>query len=569
MNAHEHFIHECGQPSKVIGARVGLGTVSLVMYMLGLPANFNARRLALQASFWGVMLILLLTIMSNFINISATNQLSAYDDDWNDMSAFRQDIRAMDIDTRSLVSSPLLLADIEDPRNTTYVLAGVERDTLTLPQFDEDGFITIASGNGFSPSEINAIVEFVEAGGTALVLEDYGYANTIAEAFGIRYTGEQVFDTTYVAELDYNYIWMCVQSNPCGMNGTEVDPSTLSTHSRWGVPDGPGEHPCAKLDGQSLTESQAGLCAHHLVGGIVEYNATYQMLLNNITGLEVIPGVRGPLTEVGVRALTSNEATVDVNGDGEIWVGSEITPETPDRWGQFNLSIEACARASCSPTDGGRILFIADGSALINAMYDYEGFNEGEYGETATLMPENDNRKWALDFIAEALMSELVGEEGQPAENAMVIFDESRHPQSALAADSYNTVYFLLVYFTGEGLAMLLLFLILFITFEAVLIKKRDPEPWRHVFSIIYYGFGDANRYAYYSKVEKIRQVFLSKVRNQNGMNREEFQAMKANELVSMINDPVLAKFAVEASNRYTLEQTVALVKRIKAWGRQ
>jgi len=31
----------------------------------------------------------------------------------------------------------------------------------------------------------------------------------------------------------------------------------------------------------------------------------------------------------------------------------------------------------------------------------------------------------------------------------------------------------------------------------------------------------------------------------------------------------VLAKCAVEASNRYTLEQTVALVKRIKAWGRQ
>ena len=53
--------------------------------------------------------------------------------------------------------------------------------------------------------------------------------------------------------------------------------------------------------------------------------------------------MRGPLSEVAVRALTSNEATVDVNGDGEIWVGNEITPETPDRWGQFNLSIEACA----------------------------------------------------------------------------------------------------------------------------------------------------------------------------------------------------------------------------------
>ena len=548
-----------------------MGNLSLVIPMFGLPATFNARRLALQASFWVVMLILLMTILLNFVNISATNQLSAYDDDWNDMSAFREDIKAMGIETRSLVSSPLLLADIEDPRNTTYILAGVERDTLTLPQFDEDGFITIASSSGYSPSEIDAIVEFVEAGGTAMVFEDYGYANTVAEAFGIRYSGQQVYDTTYVAELDYNYIWMCVQSNPCGMNGTQLDPATLSQHERWADVGNPGEHPCSKLDGQPFANAvEAGLCAQHFTpSGEIEYNGTYQMLLNNITGLEVIPGVRGPLSEVAIRAITSNEATVDVNRDGEIWVGNEITPETPDRWGQFNLSIEVCARASCSPSDGGRIVFVADGSALINAIYDYEGFNAGKYGKTDTLMPSNDNRKWALDYIAESLMSERIDEAGQPAANAMVVFDESRHPQSALAADSYNTVYFLLVYFTGEGLAMLLLFLILFITFEAVLIKKRDPEPWRHVFSIIYYGFGDANRYAYYSKVEKIRQVFLSKVRNQNGLNREEFQAMQANELVSMINDPVLAKFAIESSNRYTLEQTVALVKRIKAWGRQ
>ena len=123
-------------------------------------------------------------------------------------------------------------------------------------------------------------------------------------------------------------------------------------------------------------------------------------------------------------------------------------------------------------------------------------------------------------------------------------FDESRSPQSALAADSYNTVYFLLVYFTGEGLAMLR-FPHPVHHLRGRAHQKARPEPWRHAFSIIYYGFGDANRYAYYSKVEKIRQVFLSKVRNQNGLNREEFQAMQANELVSMINDPVLAKFAV------------------------
>tara|TARA_B000000475_G_C15971665_1_gene437303 strand:- start:467 stop:1345 length:879 start_codon:yes stop_codon:yes gene_type:complete len=292
------------------------------------------------------------------------------------------------------------------------------------------------------------------------------------------------------------------------------------------------------------------------------------MLLNNVTGLEIVPGVKGALNDVNVRAVTSNQATVDVNGDGDLWVGNEQTSETPDLWGQFNLSIEACASSTCDPDEGGRVFFVADGSSLINAIYDYEGFNEGKYGDTEKLVPANDNRKWALDVIAESLMSTIDGETGQPAENAMVIFDESRHPQNALLADSYNTVYFLLVYFTGEGLAMLALFVVLFITFEGVLLKKRDPEPWRHIFSIIYYGFGDANRYTYYAKTEKIRQVFLSKVRNQNGLTRDEFHAMSAKELVGLIQDPVLAKFAIEPG-KYSLEQSVALVKRIKAWGRR
>ena len=531
-------------------------------------SKLNYRRLGLQAAFWFVLSMLLMTILLNFVNISNTNQLSAYDDDWNDLSAFREDLNDVGIETRSLVSSPLLLADIEDPRNTTFIVAGVERDTLSLPQFDDDGFITISTDDGYSPSEVVAIVEFVEAGGTALIFEDFGFAGTIAEAFGVRYNGYQLFDTTYATELDFNYIWMCVQANPCGMNGTEIDLDTVTQHERWGDENGEGSHPCKSLDGNSMTLEAAGICGQHWDNGVVNFDPSYKLILNNITGLEIIPGVQGALPEVAIRAVTSNEATVDVNGDGDIWVGSEVTTETPDLWGQFNLSIEACARSTCDPNDGGKIIFVADGSALMNAMYDYQGFNDGKYGDVSNFIPENDNRKWALDVIAESLMSTKIGEEGQASDNAMVIFDESRHPQNALIADSYNTVYFLLVYFTGEGLAMLILFLLLFVAFEAVLIKKRDPEPWRHVFSIIYYGFGDANRYVYYSKVEKIHQVFLSKIRNQNGLTREEFHSLPARELVGLINDPVLAKFAIDSNSKYSLEQTVALVKRIKAWGR-
>ena len=133
--------------------------------------------------------------------------------------------------------------------------------------------------------------------------------------------------------------------------------------------------------------------------------------------------------------------------------------------------------------------------------------------------------------------------------------------------DTYNLLYYILVYFTNDWMAMLILFLTLFIVLEAVLIRKDDPDDWRHVFRIIYYGFGDANRYTYYAKSNKIKQVFLSKVRNQNGLTREEFDSLPARELQGMINDPVLVKFVFENKN-YSLEQTVAIVKRIKVWGR-
>ena len=532
--------------------------------------RINKKRIALQLAFWFVLIMLLSTVVSQVINIGNTSAHSAYGEDWDDMSAFRQDLNDMGIETKSLVSSPLLLADIEDPANTTFIVAGVERDTLSLPQFSSDGLLTFASEDGYSPAEVNAIKEFVFAGGDVLVMDDFGYSSTIAEAFGVRFKGVQLYDTVYVTELDYNFVWMCMQEAPCGMDGNQLDPSTLDNHSRWSVMN-TGAHICKVYDGRLMAKSDAGVCEQHWQNGAISYNASYQVLTNNITGIDIIPNAKTGMAKTEVRAYTSAEATIDVNGDGEIWVGSEQTAETPDEWGQFNLSIEVCISQDCNLKDGGRITFIADGSILTNALYDYEGYNDGDYGDANNPIPRNDNRKWALDYIADSLVDpETDGSTPEApgfSTNAMVIFDESRHIQPNLASESYNTVYFLLVYFTGEGLAMLLLFLILFIAFEAVLLKKKDPEAWRHVFSIIYYGFGDANRYTYYAKSNKIKQVFLSKVRNQNGLTREEFDSLPARELQSMINDPILVKFVFENKN-YSLEQTVAIVKRIKVWGK-
>ena len=113
---------------------------------------------------------------------------------------------------------------------------------------------------------------------------------------------------------------------------------------------------------------------------------------------------------------------------------------------------------------------------------------------------------------------------------------------------------------------MLILFLILFIVLEAVLIRKEDPEDWRHIFRVVYYGFGDAERYKYYQRPEKIRQVLLTRVRNLNALTREEFEALPASDLQGMIRDPVLVRFIFEERN-YRADELVGIVRRIKEWG--
>jgi len=203
--------------------------------------------------------------------------------------------------------------------------------------------------------------------------------------------------------------------------------------------------------------------------------------------------------------------------------------------------------------------FVSDGSVLINSLY-----TAGPDSPYVDSVPLNDNRKWALDIIAEALL--LGNTSTDVGDEAIIIFDESRHQQETPMGDTYNLLYYILVYFTNDWMAMLILFLTLFIVLEAVLIRKDDPEDWRHVFRIIYYGFGDARRYEYYQRPQKVRQVLLTRVRNLNTMSREEFDALPAAELQRIVDDPVLVQFIFE-DRRYKPDELVGIIKRIKAWG--
>jgi hypothetical protein len=531
----------------------------------------RGRRTALVVSFWSLLGILVLSIAMTYV-VPGQTQQSAYGDEWNDLGAFRAELNDMGIETTALVSSPLLLSDIDHPEQTVFVVSGVERDTISLPRFTgDDDVIQFSEGDGYTSSEIVAIQVFVNRGGTVMLMDDFGYSSNLAAEFGLEFTNHRLYaDHSYDSTLGSDFVWVNTSSafNFTSAPGTQtqVNPC-LRDLDKDGVIDVLDNDPDDPEVGATLINSRtSGLCAHRFLGideltlePIWDWSEGYELLTNTPSAFEKASSYN-PAEHRYVVARTTQDSWLDNNDDGNYTIGGYAALGIQgDEQGPFPVYVRYCEKILCRTADSGRVHFISDGSILINSLYD-PGFESQYLG----LVPDNDNRKWVLDIVAEAL---LLNDNGtSPSEDALVIFDESRHQQPTLFGDTYNLLYYLLIYFTNDWMAMLILFLTLFVFLESVLIRKEDPEDWKHVFRVVYYGFGDARRYEYYQRPEKIRQVLLTRVRNINALTREEFDALPAAQLQQMVRDPVLIRFIFE-DRRYRPDELVGIVKRIKQWG--
>jgi len=529
------------------------------------------RRTALVVSFWSLLVILILSIAMTYV-VPGQTQQSAYGEEWNDLGAFRAELNDLGVETTALVSSPLLLSDIDHPEQTLFVISGVERDTISLPRFTgDDDVIQFSEGDGYTSSEIIAIREFVERGGTVMLMDDFGYSSNLAAEFGFEYTNHRLFaDHSFDSTLGSDFVWVntTYAFNFTSAPGTQTNINPcLRDVDGDGVIDVLDNDPDDPNVGASLVnERTSGLCAHRFLGINAttlkpkwDWSEEYELLTNTPSAFEKASSYN-PAEHRYIVARTTQDSWLDNNDDGNYTVGGYAALGIEgDEQGPFPVYVRFCDYILCREADTGRIHLVSDGSILINSLYDPD-FKSQYFG----LVPDNDNRKWVLDVVAEALLLNNNGT--SPDENALVIFDESRHQQQTLFGDTYNLLYYLLIYFTNDWMAMLILFLTLFVFLEAVLLRKEDPEDWRHVFRVIYYGFGDASRYEYYQKPEKIRQVLLTRVRNINVLTREEFDALPAAELQQMIQDPVLIRFIFE-DRRYRADELVGIVRRIKQWG--
>ncbi len=111
-----------------------------------------------------VLVVTLLVLVTVTIPSGTTprSQLSAYDDDWDDVSSFRADMEQLgflNISVRTVSTSATALMSIEDGRNMLYMAIGVERP--------------------YSFSEWRAIRTFLRRGGNVVIADDYGHGNSI------------------------------------------------------------------------------------------------------------------------------------------------------------------------------------------------------------------------------------------------------------------------------------------------------------------------------------------------------------------------------------------------------
>ena len=525
----------------------------------------QTRRLAITTAFWLMLGILLFSILQTYI-ITGEKQQSAYGDDWNDLNGFRDEVSNLGVETTALISSPLLLTEIDNPEQAIFVISGVERDTISLPKFTGDETIVdFREADGYTSSEISAIRDFVDTGGTLLLMDDFGYSASLADEYGLTYSGHHLYDgEAWARELDFNFVWV---NETSAFNFTSTSGSVaMAMHPCLrdvdfdGVIDLLDDEPYDPNVGGVITEQNVGLCAHrwNQETGEWDFTENYNLLTNSPSAFEK-DGSFNPAENRYAISASTLDSYLDTNDDGNLTVGFEAAGIAGDEQGPFAIYVRYCVDRMCLDSDSGRVHFVSDGSVLINSLY-----NAGPDSPYADSVPLNDNRKWALDIIAEALL--LGNTSTNAGEEAIIIFDESRHQQETPMGDTYNLLYYILVYFTNDWMAMLILFLTLFIVLEAVLIRKDDPDDWRHVFRIIYYGFGDARRYEYYQRPQKIRQVLLTRVRNLNTMSREEFDALPAAELQRIVDDPVLVQFIFE-DRRYKPDELVGIIKRISAWG--
>ena len=441
------------------------------------------------------------------------SQLSVYDDGWNDISDFSNDLSTEGNgkhEIKTIVSRPSIIDKISEiEKNSTNPTIKTNQTILVI----------IGVERKYTEYDSKAIYNFVSAGGKVVIAGDSGYANSAfygKQDIGVQWhpteigdckptesAGDGTIGGTAASALGY------ADTNP------SCKPARLYDDNHWNEAIHPKNNSIVIIDAK-----------------IDRMNFEGKLMMSSPSALNVHKNSNSE----GL-AYSTQTGFIDFDGNG-IGGEGESTYRNPEVWGEEwpeTDGVEVIAEANIGE---GKAILISDTSIFTNLYY---------------------NKLKNKEFIVN--MFEYLTD----GEKHTIIFDESRHVQSDLVSLIYVQLFGILGYVSSSQTLGIMFLGSIILILQLVMMRVQNPSPWRHLFNI-YEGRLSRFRvpHAHYTHPETIKEVFIEKVRIDNGFTREEFEMLAPSKIEELLKDPILIRFIIDNEKNMTLSEVEEAIKRWK-----
>jgi len=452
-------------------------------------------------------------------------------------------------DIYNTMSTPMLVNDWQDPHRTMLIITAPEKP--------------------FDAAEASAIYDFVtEKGGKVILAASSTNAQRVAEEFGVLFFDAPVSDSRWYYEV----------ANSLGEREPPQETRLWSVASV--------NEDLDEMDEASLRTP----CTEELVGNGQIDNCRMPVLFHSPTAIQVLD-LDDDNREVNVLASASDQAFVARSGFD---INNAANPKT----GKTDLivridypGIEAYDQKSDKDIGKidvtGSIVFVSDHSALANHLWDEADADlTGKQQCGSDLYQENGHACWDKILVSSqgdtkwngnqlyfrALIRDMMEFDNEELSTTItryndefnIVFDESRHVSSAVT-QPFTEAIGAVVLLTSDTYLKWLIILNLFALLAIAIMVVPEKENWRHVFDLTRFRERPTKIDSSLYQV-RVREAFLSKVRQFNDLTRDEFVRKTPAEIMQMVREPRLVEL-VSSARSYSNEELREIIPIVRRWG--
>ena len=455
-------------------------------------------------------------------------------------------------DIYNTMSTPMLVNDWQDPHRTMLIITAPEKP--------------------FDAAEASAIYDFVtEKGGKVILAASSTNAQRVAEEFGVLYFDAPVADKKWYYEVANSL-------------GEREPPQETRLWSVASVNEDINE-----MDEASLRTP----CTEELVGNGQIDNCRMPVLFHSPTAIQVLD-IEDDSREVSVLASASDQAFVDVVGNFDI--NNIANPKT----GKTDLivridypGIEAYDQKSDKDIGKidvtGSIVFVSDHSVFANHLWDEADADltgKQQCGSDLYQLEPKPHACWDTILVSNqgdtewngnqlyfrALIRDMMEFDNEELSTTItryndefnIVFDESRHVSSAVT-QPFTEAIGAVVLLTSDTYLKWLIILNLFALLAIAIMVVPEKENWRHVFDLTRFRERPTKIDSSLYQV-RVREAFLSKVRQFNDLTRDEFVRKTPAEIMQMVREPRLVEL-VSSARSYSNEELREIIPLVRRWG--